>query len=129
PDELFGQLWGTLALIVGAIGLVLLLACASVANLMLIRYSVRARELAVRAALGASRWRLARQPLTEAAVVALASGLAGIGFAAALLAAARPFAQQRLPFATHMTINIRVALFAVVITALAALLVGALAGT
>lgn len=129
PDELFGQLWGTLALIVGAIGLVLLLACASVANLMLIRYSVRARELAVRAALGASRWRLARQPLTEAAVVALASGLAGIGLAAGLLVAARPFAQQRLPFATHMTINVRVALFAVAITALAALLVGALAGT
>ena len=128
PDELFGQLWGTLALIAGAIGLVLLLACVSVANLLLIRYSVRARELAVRAALGAGRWRLTRQPLAEAGAIALASGLVGLGLAAGLLAAARPFAAERLPFATHITINPRVALFALAVTALTALLVGTLAG-
>ena len=127
PDELFGQLWGTLSLVSGAVALVLLLACASVANLLLIRSSVRGQEFALRAALGAGRWRLARQALLEAALISLGGGLLGGGLAAALVAVARPFANQRLPFATHIAIDPRAAFFTLGITAISALLVGALA--
>ncbi|MGH7623702.1 MAG: ABC transporter permease, partial [Gemmatimonadaceae bacterium] len=127
PREMFGQLWSTLALISGAIGLVLLLACASVANLMLIRASARSREFAVRAALGAGRWRIARQPLAEAATIAGAGGVLGLGLAVVLVGVARPFAATRLPFATHIAMDPRAVLFTMIITAITALLVGALA--
>ena len=126
PDELFGQLWSTLALVAGAIGLVLLLACANVANLMLIRSSVRGQELAVRAALGAGRLRLARQPLIEAAIIALSGGLLGILLATLLVHLARPFANQRLPFATHIAIDPRTIAFTLLVTTLTTLLVGVL---
>ncbi|HEX5408147.1 MAG TPA: ABC transporter permease [Gemmatimonadaceae bacterium] len=127
PREMFGQLWSTLALVSGAIGLVLLLACASVANLMLIRASARSREFAVRVALGAGRWRVARQPLAEAATIAGAGGALGLGLAAVLVGIARPFAATRLPFATHIGIDPRAVLFTMIITALTTLLVAALA--
>ena len=127
PSEMFGQLWSTLALIAGAIALVLLLACASVANLLLIRASVRAREYALRAALGASRWRVAKQPLIEAALIAAGGGAGGLALAAALVHVARPFANQRLPFATHIAIDPRAIAFTLAVTALTAILIGALA--
>ncbi|HEY4216227.1 MAG TPA: ADOP family duplicated permease [Gemmatimonadaceae bacterium] len=126
-EELFGELWSTLALIGGAVALVLLLACASVANLLLIRASTRSREFALRAALGAGRWRVAQQPLAEAAALAIGGGALGLALAAALVAIARPFAAQQLPFATHIVIDLRAVLFTTVVTALTALLVGALA--
>ncbi|HXT16585.1 MAG TPA: ABC transporter permease [Gemmatimonadaceae bacterium] len=125
-QELFGQLWSTLALVSGAIGLVLLLACANVTNLMLIRASVRGQDFALRAALGAGRWRLARQPLVEAGVIAVASGVLGIALASALVSFARPFAAQRLPFADHIALDPAAVAFAVGVTALTMLLVGAL---
>src|SRR6185436_17053912 len=73
-DEMFGPLSTTLLMIGGAIALVLLLACANTANLLLVRASVRAKDLAVRAALGAGAWRLARHQLTEVAILAAAAG-------------------------------------------------------
>jgi predicted permease len=114
-------------MITGAIALVLLLACASVANLMLIRASARAREFALRAALGAGRWRVARQPMAEAVAIAVGGGVLGLALAAALVGVARPFIGQQLPFASHIEIDLRVVLFTVGVTALTALLVGALA--
>jgi putative ABC transport system permease protein len=125
-NELFGRLWSTLALVAGAIALVLLLACANVANLMLIRGSVRAQELAVRAALGAGRWRIARQPLAEAMLIALAGGVIGVLFARGVVAFARSFAAQRLPFAEHIVLERDAVLVAVAVTVLTTLLVGAL---
>ena len=127
PSELFGQLWSTLALISGAIALVLLLACASVANLLLIRASVRSQEYALRAALGANRWRIAKQPLIEAALIALGGGAAGLALAALLVRIARPFANERLPFATHIVIDPRALFFTTAVTVITAVLIGGLA--
>lgn len=125
-QELFGQLSSTLWLVAGAIGLVLLLACANVANLLLIRGSVRAREMAVRAALGADAARIARHLFAEAAVLAVVAGVAGVGLATLLVRFLRPYAQQRLPFATEIAVDARAVWITVGLSAATALLIGIL---
>ncbi|MDF2773432.1 MAG: permease [Geminicoccaceae bacterium] len=125
-QELFGDLRATLFLISASIGLVLLLACANVANLFLVRAGSRARELAVRSVLGAGRWRIVRQLATETFVVAALAGVLGALLGHALVGFVRQYAAERLPFGGEIALDGRALLFALGAATLSALLVGIL---
>ncbi len=113
-----------LLVLMASVGLVLLVACANVTNLLLARGTVRARELAVRAALGAGGVRLARQMLTESGAMALLGGTIGVFIAWVLTRAIPAWAPEGFPRLDDIRLDIRVLAFALVLSVVA----GALAG-
>jgi predicted permease len=112
-QEVLGDVRGTIGLLFGAVGLVLLIACANLANLLLARSTARTREFGVRAALGASRGRMVRQLLTECIVLSLAGGVLGIVLAAFGLRALLAALPHSLPRAENIGLHIPVLLFTV----------------
>jgi putative ABC transport system permease protein len=108
----------------GAVIAVLLLACTNVANLLLVRSTSRQRELAVRAALGASRARLARQALTESLLLALLGGIAGCALAFLLLRLFISIAPEGIVRLQQATLDFRVLTFAVAIMLFSGILSG-----
>ena len=114
-------------LLLGAVGFLLLIACVNVANLMLARGTSRQREVALRAALGASRSRLFGQLLTENLVLAVLGGAAGIllaGIIIDLIGAVMPPVGTMLPSEANIRISIPVLVFTIAVTAMAGLLFG-----
>jgi putative ABC transport system permease protein len=124
-DELTGAIRPVLWVFLGAVGLVLLLACANVANLLLARQSSRRREMGIRMALGASRGQLAAQQLSEAGLLAAFGGLAGLAIAFGAIRALRLLEPGVLPRLEAIRVDLPVALFALVAASLAAFLAAA----
>ena len=124
-DELARSFRPTLAILLGAAGFLLLIVCASVANLMLARLLKRERELAIRASLGASRWRIARQLLTESTLLALLGAACGLGVAATSLRLLVLLADRFTPRAQEISLDANVLLFTLAIALVTGIVVGA----
>jgi putative ABC transport system permease protein len=107
-----------------AVTLVLLIACVNVANLMLARGEVRRREVAIRTAMGASRYRVMRQALTESLLLALGGGAAGIVVAMATVSAVRTLIPSSVPRAGEVSMDLTVLVFALGITIITGVLCG-----
>lgn len=125
-DELTRRGKPTFLLLLGTAGLVLLIACANVANLALSRLVRREREMAVRSALGARRGRLLRQLLTESTILAVAGGTLGLAFASWGLDLLIPFAARFTTRAAEIHLDANVFLFTLAVSILTGLVFGSL---
>jgi predicted permease len=123
-QDVVGDAGNMLWAVMGAIGMVLLIACANVANLILVRTDSRQQELSIRAALGAGWSRIARELLTENAILSLAGGVLGVAITDASLRLLLALGPGNLPRLNEITLDGRVLLFALGATILSALLFG-----
>ncbi len=122
--DVIGDVGSVLWVLMGTIGMVLLIACANVANLLLVRAEGRRQELAVRAALGASRGRIAYELLAESVVLGLVGGVAGLGLAFGAVRALLALAPANLPRLDNIAIDPAVLAFTFGISIVAGLLFG-----
>jgi putative ABC transport system permease protein len=127
-ETLIGNVRNSLYVLAGAVGFVLLIACANVANLLLVRATTRRREMAIRASIGAGRGRIIRQLLTESIVLAVVGGAVGMvlgSLGIRALLSVNPTEIPRLgPNAMYVGLDWRVALFTLGVTAVTGLLFG-----
>jgi putative ABC transport system permease protein len=123
-DFQVGNIRPVLLIMMAAVGFVLLIACANVANLLLARATARSKEMAIRVALGAASWRVMRQLLTESVLVALAGATLGVAFAFGLLQWIKASILGGIPFWMHFTIDGQVLLFTAAVAMTTGLLFG-----
>ena len=121
PSSIRGDLW----VLFGAVGLLLLIACANVSNLLLSRAAGRQREMAVRSALGGGRWRLVRQLLTESVLLSIAGGIVGTALAyGALRIILTLVPPNTIPDESDVALNLPVLLFALLVSAATSVIFG-----
>jgi predicted permease len=123
-EQAVGRVRPALVVLAAAVAFVLLIACGNVANLLLSRAVVRQREIAVRAVLGASRWRLARQLLTESLLLACAGGALGLLVAFLCLQGIRALGEASVPRLDEIGFDWRVLLFTVAVSLVAGVIFG-----
>lgn len=123
-QRLVGDVQPILLMLFAAVGLVLLIACVNVSNLMLARSTSRTREFAIRAALGAGRWRLLRQSLVESTLLALVGGALGLLIAAWGTTAAVKSLPTALPRQDEIHLDLRVLLFTIAVSLLTGIVSG-----
>ncbi len=131
-ELVLGDVRQTLWLLFGAVGLVLLIACANVMNLLLARTAARSREMAIRAAVGASRFSLLRQLLLESVLLALAGGVAGWWLARGGVALIRALSPDAIVRLREVNLDSSVFLFALLVSVVTGVIAGlapALAGS
>jgi ABC-type antimicrobial peptide transport system permease subunit len=125
-EDLVGDVRPALLILLGAVALVLLTACANVANLLLAKTLSRRKEIAIRAAMGASRYRLLQQALSETVLLALAGGAFGLLFAHYGVVLIVRFLAQRMPRSTEIGLDGWVLAFAFSVSLLSGIAVGLL---
>src|SRR6266849_8722549 len=123
-DPKVGNVRRGLWILLGAVSFVLVIACANVASLLLARTAAREKEMALRAALGAGRWRITRQLLTESGLLALLGAAVGLLFAKGGLSVVATVAGESIPRATEISLDPRVLLFSGLVAVFTGLLFG-----
>ena len=123
-DNKVGNVRRALWILLGAVSFVLVIACANVANLLLARAAAREKEMALRAALGAGRWRITRQLLTESGLLALLGAAVGLLFAKGVLRVVAALAGESIPRAAEISLHPRVLLFSGLVAVFTGLLFG-----